>query len=208
MKYLYKTPRLLKWYYPDLIWDFTTAERCVYLSFDDGPTEEYTHWILNQLNKFNAKATFFCVGNNVNKHPEAFQSILDNGHEVGNHTYNHINGTKHSLLSYLRDVKSCEAQFQSNLFRPPHGVMSNKQRIAIGKEYNIIMWDVLSGDFDTTLTGEECYEAVMDNITNGSIIVFHDSKKAWPRLQYALPKILEDLSAQGFNFNVIRQNNK
>lgn len=208
MKYLYKTPRLLKWYYPDLIWDFTDAEKCIYLTFDDGPTKDYTLWILEQLDKYNAKATFFCIGNNVDKNKEAFNSITQKGHTLGNHTHNHINGFNNSTLSYLRDVNKCNHSFKSTLFRPPYGRMSNKQRIALSQNYHIIMWDVLSGDFDTTLTGEECYEAVMDNITNGSIVVFHDSKKAWPRLKYALPRILEDLTAQGYSFKAIKLSQK
>jgi peptidoglycan/xylan/chitin deacetylase (PgdA/CDA1 family) len=204
MKYLHKTPQLLKWYYPDLIWDFTTAEKCIYLTFDDGPTKNYTAWILKQLNRFNAKATFFCVGSNVDKHKAIFQDIIDQGHAVGNHTYNHLKGTNCSLLSYMRDVKNCNDSFTTSLFRPPHGVMSNKQRHAINKEYKIIMWDVLSGDFDSTLNGEQCHQAVINNISNGSIIVFHDSKKAWPRLEFALPRILEDLNAQGYTFKTIK----
>jgi peptidoglycan/xylan/chitin deacetylase (PgdA/CDA1 family) len=203
MRYLYKTPQLLKWYYPDLIWDFTTAEKCVYLTFDDGPTKEYTHWILEQLDTFNAKATFFCIGNNVEDCRDEFNSIIEKGHAVGNHTYSHMNGWNNSLLSYLRDVKKCEDTFSSKLFRPPHGRMSNKQSAALCKDYKVIMWDVLSGDFDTNLSGEDCAEAVLDNTTNGSIIVFHDSKKAWKRLKIALPIVLADLHARGFSFKLI-----
>ena len=204
MNYLYKTPQLLKWYYPNLIWDFTTAEKCVYLTFDDGPTEEYTLWILKLLEQFNAKATFFCIGNNVESCADEFQAILSQGHSVGNHTYSHMNGWNNSLLSYLRDIKKCESVFKSKLFRPPHGRMSNKQSIALTKEYKVIMWDVLSGDFDTTLSGEDCAEAVIDNITNGSIIVFHDSKKAAQRLKIALPIVLETLTTQGYIFKAIK----
>tara|TARA_B100000795_G_scaffold213796_1_gene167471 strand:- start:9222 stop:9836 length:615 start_codon:yes stop_codon:yes gene_type:complete len=203
MTYLYKTPQLLKWYYPNLIWDFTTAEKCVYLTFDDGPTTEYTLWILEQLESYNAKATFFCIGNNVEKHPKEFEAIIKQKHSVGNHTYNHINGCNNSLLSYLRDIRKCEAIFKSNLFRPPYGRMSNKQSAVLTKEYKVIMWDVLSGDFDTSLSGEKCAEAVIDNTTNGSIIVFHDSIKAADRLKIALPIVLETLTSQGFTFKAI-----
>jgi len=202
MRYLYKTPPLLKWYYPSLIWDFTTAEKCVYLTFDDGPSE-YTQWILEQLESYNAKATFFCIGNNVEKHPKEFDAIIKQKHSVGNHTYNHISGCDNSLLSYLRDIRKCETIFKSNLFRPPYGRMSNKQSAALTKEFKVIMWDVLSGDFDTNLSGEECAEAVIDNTTNGSIIVFHDSIKAAGRLKIALPIVLETLAAQGFTFKAI-----
>ena len=203
MKYLYKTPQLLKWYYPSLIWDFTTAEKCVYLTFDDGPTKEYTLWILEELEKYNAKATFFCIGNNVENYPKEFEEIIQQGHSVGNHTYNHMNGWNNSLLSYMRDVRKCETVFNSTLFRPPHGRMSNKQRAVLSKEFKVIMWDVLSGDFDTSLSGEECADAVIDHTTNGSIIVFHDSKKAAERLKNALPIVLETLTAQGYTFKAI-----
>jgi len=203
MKYIYKTPQLLKWYYPNLIWDFTTAEKCVYLTFDDGPTKEYTPWILDILEQFNAKATFFCIGNNVETCKDEFQSILKKGHAVGNHTYSHMNGWNNSLLSYLRDVRKCESLFKSDLFRPPYGRMSNKQRAVLSKAYKVIMWDVLSGDFDSSLSGEDCYEAVIDNVTNGSIIVFHDSKKATERLKTSLPLVLETLTAQGYTFKSI-----
>jgi len=203
MTYLYKTPRLLKWYYPDLIWDFTSAEKCVYLTFDDGPTKEYTQWILEQLTVFNAKATFFCIGNNVETCKDEFQAIINEGHAIGNHTYNHMNGWNNSLLSYLRDIRKCDALYKSKLFRPPHGRMSNKQSAALTKEYKIIMWDVLSGDFDTNLSGEDCYNAVVDSVVNGSIIVFHDSKKADARLKIALPMVLAELTARGFTFKSI-----
>jgi len=203
MTYLYKTPRLLKWFYPELIWDFATDEKCVYLTFDDGPTKEHTSWILEQLEAYNAKATFFCVGNNVEDCSDEFNAIIEKGHAVGNHTYNHVNGRNKSLLSYLKDVKKCDAIFKSKLFRPPHGRLSKKQSAALSKEYKIIMWDVLSGDFDTNLTGEECYEAVVKNVEKGSIIVFHDSKKAASRLKIALPKVLEALTNRGFSFKPI-----
>ena len=203
MTYLYKTPRLLKWYYPDLTWNFTTENKYIYLTFDDGPTKEFTHWILEQLEAYNAKATFFCVGNNVENCNDEFNAIIEKGHAVGNHTYNHLNGSNNSLLSYLRDIKKCDAIFKSTLFRPPHGRLSKKQSAALTKDYNIIMWDVLSGDFDSNLSGEECYKAVVNNVENGSIIVFHDSKKAAPRLKIALPKVLEELTARGFKFKAI-----
>jgi peptidoglycan/xylan/chitin deacetylase (PgdA/CDA1 family) len=203
MRYIYKTPQLLKWYYPSLIWDFTTAEKCVYLTFDDGPTKEYTHWILKQLEAYKAKATFFCIGNNVETYKDEFHAIIEKGHAVGNHTCNHLNGRNSSLLSYLRDVRKCDAIFKSKLFRPPYGRFSNKQSAALTKDYKVIMWDVLSGDFDNNLSGEECYKAVVDNVCNGSIIVFHDSKKAAPRLKIALPKVLEELTKQGYTFKAI-----
>ena len=203
MAYLYKTPRLLKWFYPDLIWDFATDEKCVYLTFDDGPTREYTHWILEQLEAYNAKATFFCVGNNIESCNDEFNAIIEKGHAVGNHTYNHLNGRNNSLLSYLKDVRKCDAIFKSKLFRPPHGRLSKKQSAALIKDYKIIMWDVLSGDFDSNLSGEECYKAVVKNVEKGSIIVFHDSKKAAPRLKIALPKVLKELTKQGFSFKPV-----
>ena len=204
MKYLYKTPKLLKWYYPNLIWDITSQEKCVYLTFDDGPTKEYTEWILEILEKYEAKATFFCLGKNVVECKEEFDLIVNKGHAVGNHTFSHLNGLNKSLLSYLRDVRKCEEVFKSNLFRPPYGRMSQKQSTAVCKDYKVIMWDVLSGDFDVSLTGEECAKAVLNNSENGSIIVFHDSKKAAERLKTALPIVLEELTNEGYTFKIIQ----
>ncbi|MDG1849807.1 MAG: polysaccharide deacetylase family protein [Flavobacteriales bacterium] len=203
MSYLYKTPRLLKWYYPDLIWDYTSEEKCIYLTFDDGPTKEHTNWILEQLEDYNAKATFFCVGNNVESCRDEFDNIIKKGHTVGNHTFNHLNGRNHSLLSYIRDIRKCGDVFKSKLFRPPHGRLSKKQSMVLTKDFQIIMWDVLSGDFDTNLSGEDCYNAVVNNVVNGSIVVFHDSIKAAPRLKVALPKILKELSDRGYTFKAI-----
>lgn len=203
MSYLHKTPSLLKWYYPNLIWDFTTTDKIIYLTFDDGPTKDHTNWILKELEVYKAKATFFCVGNNIKKCTNEFDAIIHGGHSVGNHTFNHLNGSENSLLSYLKDVKKCDTIFKSSLFRPPHGRISKKQITAIAKDYKIIMWDVLSGDFDSTISGEDCYNAVINNIKNGSIVVFHDSVKAAPRLKIALPKILKELDSRGYKFNAI-----
>ena len=204
MSYLYKTPRLLKWYYPDLIWDYTSEDKNIYLTFDDGPTKEHTKWILEQLEKFNAKATFFCVGNNVLNCQEEFDEIAKKGHALGNHTFNHLNGRNHSLLSYIRDIRKCDEVFKSKLFRPPHGRLSKKQGLALTKNFKIIMWDVLSGDFDRNLSGEDCYQAVVNNVVNGSIVVFHDSVKAGPRLKIALPKVLDELTSRGYTFKAIK----
>lgn len=203
MNYLYKTPTLFKWYYPNLVWNFSREEKCVYLTFDDGPTKEYTRWIVDLLEQFNAKATFFCLGKNALACPEEFELIKSKGHSIGNHTYNHLAGLENSLLSFLRDVRKCKSIFESKLFRPPYGRMTRKQSIAIDKEYKIIMWDVLSGDFDLSLTGDECAKAVINNSENGSIIVFHDSKKAAERLKIALPIVLETLSREGYIFKAI-----
>ncbi len=204
MSYLYKTPKLLKWYYPDLIWDYPLEDKSIYLTFDDGPTKEHTKWILELLGKYDAQATFFCVGNNVQSCKEEFNEIIVRGHSVGNHTFNHLNGRNHSLLSYIRDVRKCDKVFKSSLFRPPHGRLSKKQSLALTKDFKIIMWDVLSGDFDQNLSGEDCYNAVINNVVNGSIVVFHDSIKAAPRLKIALPKVLDELTSRGYTFKAIK----
>jgi len=187
------------------------AEKTVYLTFDDGPTPEITEWTLNKLKQFNAKATFFCIGKNVKNHPEVFQQIIDEGHSIGNHTNNHLNGWKTKKEDYLNNVSIAEKtiqQFTSSttkrLFRPPYGKIKRKQSLELLKRgYKIIMWDVLSADFDQSISKEKCLKNVLDNIDNGSIIIFHDSVKAEINMKYALPKALEVLSKKGYEFKAI-----
>ena len=189
--YLIKPPSLLKSIYPDgLVWKKDSVD-AVYLTFDDGPHLTATEFVLSELEKYEAKATFFCIGKNVVEHPDIYQKIKTAGHRIGNHTHHHVNGWKTNKANYLMDVKDAEQFIDSSLFRPPYGKIKKSQAKAIQESgYEIIMWDVLSGDFDTKITPEKCWENIALNISPGSIVVFHDSTKAWERMKYALPRTL------------------
>ncbi|WP_442590181.1 polysaccharide deacetylase family protein [Pedobacter sp. AW31-3R] len=204
--YLVKSPLLLKWYYPSLVWNKSRHDKVVYLTFDDGPIPVVTEFVLNTLKSFNCKATFFCIGDNVSKHPQIFERLKIEGHAIGNHTFNHLKGWKTDDSTYLENFKKCQEYTQSHLFRPPYGRIKKsqvKKLKAIDPQLNVIMWDVLSGDFDIGLTPEKCYRNVINHTRNGAIIVFHDSLKAFERLQYALPAVLKYLIAQGYQFNIL-----
>lgn len=200
MPYLVKTPALLKWFYPGLTWNKSQTEKSLYLTFDDGPIPEVTPFVLKTLEKFQAKATFFCIGDNVQKHPEVFEAVKAAGHSIGNHTFNHLRGWDTADEVYLENTQKCNDLVAAKLFRPPHGRAKKSQLKILKKQYEVIMWDVLSGDFDTDLALQQCYLNVIDKSSNGSIIVFHDSLKAWPRLEYVLPKALEYWQQQGYKF--------
>jgi peptidoglycan/xylan/chitin deacetylase (PgdA/CDA1 family) len=189
---------------PGSIWRMPGSGKTVYLTFDDGPTPGVTEQVLSMLAEVGAKGTFFCIGNCVEKHPELFHKLLEDGHAVGNHTYSHHNGWQVSMNNYIEDVKKCNQIFKSKLFRPPYGKLSPRQFIHLRKMYSIIMWDVLSMDYDTRLSSETCLNNVLHHVRNGSVITFHDSVKAWPRLKEILPQILHELSNQGFTFSVIQ----
>ncbi|PKQ44343.1 polysaccharide deacetylase family protein [Confluentibacter flavum] len=206
-----KTPLVAKKMFPNYVWDIPTDDKIVYLTFDDGPTPEITNWVLNTLKSFHAKATFFCIGKNIENYPDIFQDILNEGHTVGNHTYNHVKGWKTKAKDYLLDIEKTQGILNSqmmdlsssnvNLFRPPYGQITPKQ----GKElmklgYKIIMWDVISFDWDKTISMETCLNNVTTKSTNGSIIVFHDSVKASKNMQYTLPKVLKYFSEKGYSF--------
>ncbi|CAH8282962.1 peptidoglycan/xylan/chitin deacetylase (PgdA/CDA1 family) [Mariniflexile fucanivorans] len=204
-----KTPLVAKKMFPNFVWNIATDDKVIYLTFDDGPTPEITNWTLHTLKKFNAKATFFCIGNNVEKHPEIFQNILAEGHAIGNHTHNHIKGWKTKLQDYLDNIAEAEKVINNqissssivNLFRPPYGLITPMQgNKLIELNYKVIMWDVLSFDWEKDVSKETCTNNVISNTTNGSIVVFHDSVKASKNMQYALPKVLEYFSKEGFSF--------
>ncbi len=204
--YPVKTPKLIKTIFNRWFWSFYTEEKTVYLTFDDGPIPEITPWVLEQLEAYNAKATFFCIGDNIRKHPTVFNEILHKKHKVGNHTFNHLSGWKHSTEDYTNNLLLTEKLIpkKQKLFRPPYGKITLKQSKAIRDlGYKIIMWDVLSGDFDKTIDAKKCTENVLKNTENGSIIVFHDSKKAFPRLKETLPKVLKKLQEKGYQFKSI-----
>jgi peptidoglycan/xylan/chitin deacetylase (PgdA/CDA1 family) len=178
----------------------------VYLTFDDGPHPTITPFVLDELKRFNAKATFFCIGKNVEQYPEIFQRILDEGHSVGNHTFNHVNGWKSNNFHYFKNIGKAGQLIKSNIFRPPYGRITYAQAIGIEKLFpkmKIIMWDVLSGDFDVNLSPQQCLNNVTQTTQPGSIVVFHDSDKAWQRLEYTLPHFLDFCKQQQWNFKKI-----
>ena len=201
--YLVKSPLLLKWYYPSLVWHKTRAQRVIYLTFDDGPIPDVTDFALKTLKSFNAKATFFCIGDNIQKHPAIFDQLKADGHAIGNHTFNHLKGWKTDDETYLENFRACQQLTNTNLFRPPYGRIKKSQIASLRAEFpelQIVMWDVLSGDFDVQLAPEKCYENVIRHTRNGAIIVFHDSLKAFDRLKYTLPRALQYFSDQGYQF--------
>ena len=202
--YFVKTPAWLKKIYHNYVWHIPTREKVVYLTFDDGPHPEATPFVLKELKKFDAKATFFCIGKNVIAEPEIYEKILIEGHSAGNHTHNHLNGWKSSNDIYIDNIHKAAGVIESKLFRPPYGRIKKIQgRKLKEKGFEIIMWDVLSGDFDTGITPEKCYKNVADNAVPGSVIVFHDSEKAFKNMSHALPKILHLLSGKGYRFEAI-----
>lgn len=193
------------------VWSIPTSKKEIYLTFDDGPTPEITEWVLNELNKYDAKATFFCIGKNILQHPTILEKILSENHRIGNHTQNHIKGWGTDNTIYLNDILKAETVLNKHnikstrkLFRPPYGKINNSQlKKVISNGYSVIMWDVLSADFDMSISGEQCLNNVLVNAKKGSIIVFHDSKKASKNLKYALPKVLEHFKKEGYIFNPI-----
>lgn len=199
-----KIPFWIKLFYPSLVWNKDRAEKKIYLTFDDGPNDTATTYVLNELKRHNAFATFFCIGKNVESNADVYNRIINDGHTVGNHTQNHVNGWNVSCHEYLENITKAKEKIDSTLFRPPYGRVKRSQIKALKKMgFEIIMWDVLSGDFDLNLSNEECLKNVLQNAQSGSIIVFHDSEKAFSKLKYTLPKVLEHLSNKGFVFSSI-----
>lgn len=208
MFYFVKTPQWLKRIYDNYIWSIPSGANCVYLTFDDGPNSVATPFVLSELKKYNALGTFFCIGKNVVENPVLFKNIIDHGHAIGNHTYNHPNGWTTGNKKYLEDIAKASEVIDSNLFRPPYGKITsfqakNLKSVMRGKTPKVIMWDVISGDFDNGCTPERCLSNVVLKSVPGSIIVFHDSEKAFPKLEYALPRALKFFSEKGFQFNSI-----
>ena len=204
--YLVKTPWLLKAVYPSLTWNKSRDNHCIYLTFDDGPIPIVTPFVLNILKQYQAKATFFCIGDNVSKHPEEFELVKNAGHNIGNHTFNHLKGWKTDGKTYTDNFLKTDDILHTNLFRPPYGRIKRSQ-IKLLKQakpnLDVIMWDVLSGDFDQDLSPEDCLQNVLKHTENGSIIVFHDSLKAFDRLEYVLPKAMEEWSRKGYEFGIL-----
>ncbi len=213
-----KTPQFVQFFMPGFHWRVPSAEKVLYLTFDDGPIPEVTPWVLDTLKLFQAKATFFCVGDNVRKHPEVFEQVLNAGHSVGNHTFNHLNGWKTADSKYLDNVAACQASLIAAgaikemdsagapialgrpLFRPPYGLLKLAQKKKLSIDYDIVMWDVLSGDFSKKLSPQNCLDNVLLHAQPGSIVLMHDSLKAAANVRYMLPKVLDFFSQQGFRF--------
>lgn len=198
--YLIKTPKFIKTLFPNFVWNIHTDEKVMYLTFDDGPIPEVTPWVLDTLKEYNAKATFFCVGDNITKHPDVLELLLDQGHTAANHTYHHMAGWSTENIRYFHDVRRCAQQVRSNLFRPPYGRIRPSQAQFLTRHYQIVMWDVLSGDFDRSLSPDECAANILQKAGSGSIVVFHDSLKAQRNMKYALQKTLDHYSALGYRF--------
>jgi peptidoglycan/xylan/chitin deacetylase (PgdA/CDA1 family) len=201
--YFVKTPGIIQSAFSNLVWRIADSEK-VFLTFDDGPVPEVTPWVLDLLKSKNIKATFFCVGENVEKYPEIYQRILSEGHMVGNHTYNHLNAWKTKTSIYNENVEKASSLIASNLFRPPYGKLSPGQIKKLKDKYDVVMWDVLSGDFDSSFTPLDCLRNVKENAKKGSIIVFHDSIKASESLKYALPKVISFFEEKGIQMDKIR----
>lgn len=208
---IHRTPFFLPWIYPDLVWRIPTNKNELYLTFDDGPVPGPTEYVLDTLKEYSVKATFFCIGDNVRKHPDVFNRIVDEGHAVGNHTFNHLKGWSTALKTYLDNVELCELEIRnsksksgnSKLFRPPYGRISKSQVTAL-KHYSIIMWDVLTADYQRSVSPESCLRNSIAATRPGSIIVFHDSLKAERNMTYTLPRYISHFLHRGYSFNVIK----
>ena len=198
----FSPPKFIRRLAPSLIWEIEDPEH-VFLTFDDGPTPEVTPWVLSQLSNFDAKATFFCLGKNAEMHPEVLAMIREGGHKLGNHTYSHQKGWGMSLERYIEDVEFANSILHTDLFRPPYGRITPAQSRRLSEHYNLIMWDVLSRDYSSMVSPRQCLHNVTRQVKGGSIVVFHDSKKAYRNLRYALPRTLEYLARQGLKCSTI-----
>ncbi|MBI5856377.1 MAG: polysaccharide deacetylase family protein [Sphingobacteriales bacterium] len=203
-RYLIKTPWWLKKLYPGCLWSMPDNVKTLYLTFDDGPHPSITPFILDQLKQYGASATFFCIGENVNRYPEVYQRLISEGHATGNHTQRHINGWKNTTEIYINDVLEAGRFIKSRLFRPPYGRMRRKQIRGLRTDkMTIVMWNILAGDWDASVSPEKCYKRIKNKISGGDIIVLHDSEKAWDRMRFILPHLLEDFTKSGFKFDKI-----
>ena len=196
----------LRWLYPSAIWRMNPEEKAVYLTFDDGPIPQSTPWLVETLDKYGIKATFFMVGDNVRKYPELYELIKSRGHRLGNHTFNHVGGFLVPSLQYLRNTNKADKLIHSNLFRPPRGWMRNLQYITLRRHYTIIMWDLVTRDYSKRLTAIDVVDNVKRYARNGSIITFHDSLRSIDKLKTALPQCIEWLQKEGYTFKVFDEN--
>jgi peptidoglycan-N-acetylglucosamine deacetylase len=209
----FRTPFFFPYLYPSLLWRMPLEEKSLYLTFDDGPIPDQTEFVLDALRSRSMAATFFCIGDNVRKHPDVFKQVLKSGHVIGNHTYNHLNGWKTETEKYLKNIEACEEVFQLNcephvhinttLFRPPYGRISYRQ-IALLNHYKIVMWDVLTHDYNSNISEEKCLRKSIEATRNGSIIVFHDSIKASKNMSFVLPRYIDHFADKGYTFKALR----
>lgn len=200
--FIEQPPQFFRQLYPRACWRMNASERAVYLTFDDGPIPEVTPWVLDILDKYKVKATFFMVGDNVRKHPDEYKMVVERGHRIGNHSHNHLKGFAETTDHYLANVNMASCYISSNLYRPPHGIMRMSQYRALSKRYRIIMWDLVTRDYNPKLTGEQVLAKVKRYARPGSIITFHDSLRSVHNLHYALPLAIEWLLAEGYEFKV------
>jgi len=196
-------PRILRPFFGKTIWRKTPSEKVIYLTFDDGPVPEVTPQVLDILDTYGWKATFFCVGENVQKHPELYNEILLRGHKTGNHSFNHLKGFNYSIEEYTANIKKAASYIDSNLFRPPYGRITRKQIKALETDYQIIMWDVITHDYNKNLSNDEVFRNVTKHLRKGSIVVFHDSVKAKEHVLAVLPKAIEFWNEKGYRSAVL-----
>lgn len=203
--FIEQPPWFFRALYPKAIFRMSPDEKAVYLTFDDGPIPEVTPWVLELLDKYDIKATFFMVGDNIRKHPDVFRMVVDRGHRIGNHTFNHIRGFEYLSKSYLANTDKANEVMHTDLFRPPHGHMTSLQYATLKRHYKIIMWDLVTRDYSKKMRPPQVLANVMRYARNGSIITFHDSLKSWNNgnLQYALPRAIEFLKEEGYAFKVL-----
>lgn len=200
--FIEQPPQFIRQLYPRAYWRMDSSERAVYLTFDDGPIPEVTPWVLDVLDKYKIKATFFMVGDNVRKHPDEYKMVVERGHRIGNHTYNHLKGLEQRTERYIANIDKADCHLATDLFRPPHGLMRMRQYRTLSERYRIIMWDLVTRDYNPKLTGEQVLNKVKRYARPGSIITFHDSLRAPQNLRYALPRAIEWLLSQGYEFKV------
>lgn len=200
--FIERPPQFIRWLYPHACWRMSASKQAVYLTFDDGPIPEITPWVLDVLDKYHIKATFFMVGDNVRKYPYEFKMVVKRGHRIGNHTYNHLQGIKVNAKRYMANIEKSERYLTTDLFRPPHGLMRLSQYRALQEHYRVIMWDLVTRDYDSKLTGEQVLGKVKRYVRPGSIITFHDSVRSINNLHYALPRAIEWLLSEGYEFKV------
>lgn len=200
MKLLVRPPQLLRSYYKGSVWRMNKTEPIIYLTFDDGPISELTPWVLDILAKYEVKATFFCVGENITKNPEIFERIKKEGHQVGNHTFNHVKGWQVKKVEYLQNIEKCQDLTKTNLFRPPYGRIKKSQFKKLTNNYKIVFWDVLSYDYDSLIPSKKCLDNCIRYTRNGSIIVFHDNIKAQKNLKFTLPHYIEHFLKLNYKF--------